>query len=106
MKILLDECVPIQVRDALRDHNVHSASAPEWRGLTNGELLIRAEQEGFDLLVIADKNMRYQQDLSKRRIAILELWTNHPPTLEQHSKRIRSAVSRIAPGELVQLSEP
>ena len=106
MKILLDECVPIQVRNALRDHDVHSAAAPEWRGLTNGELLIRAELEGFDLLVVADKNMRYQQDLSKRRIAILELWTNHRPTLEQHSERIRSAVSQIAPGELVQLSEP
>jgi hypothetical protein len=73
MKILLDECVPAQVRNALLGHDVYSATDPRWRGMSNGELLRQAERLAFDLFVIADKNMRYQQDLAARRIAILEL---------------------------------
>ena len=89
MKILLDECVPVQLRNVLSNHDVQSATSPAWRGLSNGELLLRAESEGFDLIIIAHKNMRYQQALSNRRVAILALWTNHRPTLEDHSEYIR-----------------
>jgi len=106
MKILLDECVPVQVRNALLKHEVHSATDTRWRGMSNGELLRLAEQQDFDLLVVADKNMRYQQDLSERRIAILELWTNHRPTLERHSKYISLAVERMTPGKYVELQAP
>jgi hypothetical protein len=72
MNFLLDECVPIRVRNTLRNHDVDSAAAPKWRGLTNGGLLIRAELEGFDLLVIADKNMR---DLLPWRPAIAVIFS-------------------------------
>jgi predicted nuclease of predicted toxin-antitoxin system len=106
MKILLDECVPIQLRNAFLNHEVHSATTPNWKGLSNGQLLDRAELEGFDLVIVADKNMRHQQDLSTRRIAILELWTNHRPTLELHFDYIRAAAERIASSEYVQLRQP
>ncbi len=69
-------------------------------------MLIRAELEGFDLLVVADKNMRYRQDLSTRHLAILELWTNHRPTLEREFEYIRAAAERIAPGQYLELKEP
>ena len=88
MRVLLDECVLVQVRGALYGHWVSSAVEMEWRGISNGELLDRAEATGFDLVIVADKNLRHQQNLTKRRIAILELWTNHRPTLEQHFVRI------------------
>lgn len=106
MKILLDECVPVQVAVAFPSHDVHSATASPWRGLSNGDLLHRAESEGFDLIVVADKNMRYQQNLSGRRIAILELWTNHRPTLELHLDHIRGAVQRLNAGEYLELGAP
>ena len=93
MKILLDECVPIQVRDALPGYEVHSATDQQWRGLSNGELLRLAAQQGFDLFIVADKNMRYQQNLSSRSIAVLELWTNHRPALERHFQHISAAVA-------------
>ena len=79
---------------------------PGWKGLSNGQLLNRAELEGFDLLIVADKNMRHQLDLSTRRIAILELWTNHRPTLEIHFDYIRAAAERTASSEYVQLRQP
>jgi hypothetical protein len=106
MKILLDECVPVQIRNALPGHEIHSATHPQWRGLTNGELLRLAEQQEFQLIVVADKNMRYQQNISSRGIAILELWTNHRPTLEHHFQYIGAAVERILPGQYIELTAP
>jgi hypothetical protein len=98
VRILLDECVPIQVRNALAGHDVSTAQQMGWRGMSNGQLLLNAENSGFDLFIIADQNLRYQQNLSNRRIAILELWTNHRPTLERHSERIRAAVDAVRSG--------
>jgi len=103
MKILLDECVPVQVRNALCDHEVHSATLSTWRGLSNGHLLIRPDLDGFDLLIVADKNMRYQQDLSIRHRAILEIWINHRPALEREFSYIRAAAEQIAPRQYLQL---
>jgi hypothetical protein len=75
MKVLLDVCTPVQVRQALPDHEVHTAAKFGWGALENGALLQAAETAGFDLLIICDKNLRYQQNLTGRRLAILELWT-------------------------------
>jgi hypothetical protein len=99
MKILLDECVPFQVRLALPNHEVTTAQKMGWGGISNGELLEHAEREGFQVFILADKNLRYQQNLSGRKIAILELWTNHRPTLEKHFARICSAVEKLSAGE-------
>ncbi len=44
-------------------------------GEKNGNLIRLAEAE-FDLFITADQNSRYQQNLSGRRIAIMELSTN------------------------------
>ena len=99
MRIILDECVPLQVRHALPDHEVTTTQRMGWGGLSNGDLIGKAERGGFNLFVVADKNLRYQQNLSGRRIAILELWTNHRPTLEKHFAEIRTAVERLSPGD-------
>ena len=50
MRILLDECVPLQVRHALPDHGVAAVQGMGWKGLSNGQLLEAAEQAGFVLL--------------------------------------------------------
>ena len=71
------------------------------RSLTLGSV-----PDGFDAFVTADQNLRYQQNLSARRIAILELWTNHRPTLEKHFPELHAAVARIRPGEYLVLEKP
>ena len=106
MKILLDECVPAQVRNALAGHEVSTVQQMGWTGLKNGELLAMAESAGFDLFILADKNLRYQQNLTGRMLAILELWTNHRPTLEKHFPLIRAAAEATAPGEYRTLESP
>ena len=105
MRILLDESVPVQVRNALSGHQVSTAVEMGWRGISNGELLDRAEADGFQLLIVADKNFQHQQNLQGRRIAILELWTNHRPTLEKNFDRIRVAAESAAEGQFVILNE-
>ena len=106
MKILLDECVPAQVRHALNGHEVSTAQKQGWSGISNGELLDAAELAGFELFILADKNLRYQQNLKTRRIAILELWTNHRPTLENHFRLIAAAVEKASPGNYLILESP
>ena len=106
MKILLDECVPLQVRNALAGHEVTTVQQMGWSGISNGDLLDKAEQAGFDTFIVADKNLRYQQNLSRRRIAILELWTNHRPTLEKHFAEMRAAVEKLSAAEYSILEIP
>lgn len=105
MRILLDESVPVQIRSALRDHSVSTAVEMGWGGISNGELLDRAEAREFQLLIVADKNFQHQQNLTSRHIAILELWTNHRPTLENHFERIRAAAESATSGQFVVLNE-
>ena len=106
MRVLLDESVPVQVRAALPAHDVTAVGEVGWKGRENGELLDAAEQAGFDVLVIADKNLRHQQNLQGRRIALVELWTNHRPTLERHVAHIASAVAAAQPGSYVVVPPP
>jgi hypothetical protein len=74
MKILLDECVPRPLRKLLVGHETSTAQEAGFGGIENGELLRRAEGR-FDLFITADKNLRYQQNLTGRKIAIIELPT-------------------------------
>jgi len=74
--------------------------------LENGALLAAADSAGFDLLIICDKNMRYQQNLAGRRLAILELWTNHRPTLDLHGPLIAATAKSMRPGEYRAIEQP
>jgi hypothetical protein len=99
VKVLMDVCTPVQVAGALAGHEVHTAARMGWRELENGQLLDAAEASGFDLLIICDKNMRYQQNFGRRKLAILELWTNHRPTLERHYPLIAANAEAARAGE-------
>ena len=106
MKILLDVCTPVQVRQALLGHEVYTATKLGWGALENGALLRVAEAAGFDLFIICDKNLQHQQNLTGQRLAILELWTNHRPTMERHFSYVRQAAEAMSPGEYRALLPP
>ena len=106
MKVLLDVCTPVQVRNALPGHEVQTAVKMGWGELENGDLLRAAESAGFELLIICDKNLRHQQNLAASRLAILELWTNHRPTLERHWRYIQDSAEIMRPGEYRALPAP
>jgi len=73
VRILFDQGTPVPLRDSLTQHEVSTTYERGWSKLRNGELLDGAEREGFELLITTDSNLRYQQNLSARRLAIVVL---------------------------------
>ncbi|HEV2328775.1 MAG TPA: DUF5615 family PIN-like protein [Verrucomicrobiae bacterium] len=105
MKILLDECVPWPMHRLLAGHDCRTAQQQGWGGIKNGQLLQHAEGK-FDQFITSDQNLRYQQNLSGRSIAILELSTNKLRRIESAADTIRAAIAVIKPGEFRQLEIP
>jgi predicted nuclease of predicted toxin-antitoxin system len=105
MKILLDECVPWPMHRLLSDHVCSTVQDLGWGGIKNGDLLQRAERE-FDLFITSDQNIRYQQNLAGRSIAILELSTNDISRIQAANALIQDAIGKIQSNEFKQLSIP
>ena len=70
--MLLDECVDRRLAAGIQGHDVKTVPEAGWAALKNGDLLSRAQQE-FDALVTTDRNLPFQQDLSRFSIAIIVL---------------------------------
>jgi hypothetical protein len=102
MKILFDQGTPAPLREHLANHIVSTAFDLGWSTLKNGELLAAAEGS-FDLLITTDQQMRYQQNLAGRRLAILVLPTTSWPRLRMFIPHIREAIESCKPGEYRQL---
>ena len=100
MRILFDENVPAPLHRFFPDDQVDTVQQRGWAGVENGELLELADAN-FDVLVLADKNLRYQQNLTDRTVAIFELPTNRWPVIESLGEQIAAAVRECAAGEYV-----
>jgi len=66
-------------------------------------LLTEAERAGFDVLLTADKNMRYQQDLRGRRIALVVLSSPQWPVVRLHMENMLAAVNAATPGRYTEV---
>lgn len=84
-------------------HDVHTAYERRWSTLANGQLIEAADAAGFDLLVTTDRNLRYQQNLADRRIAIIVLSTPSWPRIQGGVPRILRAIDQVAAGGLVEV---
>jgi hypothetical protein len=98
MKVLLDECSPAPLRKVLTKVEVATVDMAGLKGMSNGQLIAAIEGK-FDVLITADKNLRYQQRLTGRKLAIIELPHNSWPKLTALVPAIEAALSRIQPGE-------
>jgi hypothetical protein len=96
MLILFDHVTPKGIARALVGHTVTRAKDRGWDTLSNGDLLAAAEAAGFDVVVTADKNMRYQQNLAGRRIALVVLGTPQWPVVKLHLENSRRRNHRYA----------
>ena len=85
MRILFDQGVPAPLRRHLINQDVETASERGWASLTDRELLDRAESYGFDLLITTDRNLKHQQDLSSRQLAILVLCITSWPRVRKRT---------------------
>ncbi|MEM9480018.1 MAG: DUF5615 family PIN-like protein [Verrucomicrobiota bacterium] len=96
-RVFFDENVPRPLVKLVTDATqfVSGINERNWKGIENGELLRLLIDEEWDVFVTADKNIRYQQNLAGRGIAIIELPTNRLPTLQSLAKEITDAIANI-----------
>jgi hypothetical protein len=106
MLILFDHVTPAGIARFLKGHIVTKAKDLGWDRLSNGELLAKAEQAGFEVFVTADKNMRYQQNFTGRRIAIVVLSAPNWPIVKLRLEEIAAAVNAATTGSYVEVPIP
>jgi hypothetical protein len=106
MRVLFDHSTPAPLRRYLKLHLVTEAIERGWDELANGELLSEAEAAGFEVFLTADRNIRYQQNLKGRKIAIVELSTPRWPIVRNYIERVLAAVDAATPGSYTQVNIP
>ena len=102
MRVLFDQGTPAPLRRALGSHEVSTAFELGWSNLENGDLL-RAAEGRFDVFVTTDQNLRYQQNLAGRQLAILVLPTTNWLEIRRHQDEVVAAVNSMRPGEYREL---
>ena len=85
---------------------MRTAAQQGWDTLKNGELLAVAEADGFEVLLTTDKNMRYQQNLAGRKIAVVVLGLQQWPSLQPYIQLVVEAVNAAIPGSYTEVNFP
>jgi hypothetical protein len=97
-RILLDQNAPIGLRRFLADYEVVPARSMGWGEITNGDLIRAADEVGFVIMITCDRNIRYQQNLAGRQIALIEISGGGWPTIRNHLDEVLAAVQAAQPG--------
>ena len=102
MKVLLDECLPIDFRHHLPGHEVHTAEWAGFKSLKNGNLLGQAENAGYEVLLTVDQGVPHQQNFFQRKISVLVIRsrTNQMEDLMPLVEAILLALREIEPGRV------
>ena len=102
MKILLDESLPRYLKQPLGNHQVFTVQEMGWTGIKNGELLAKANAE-FDVMLTADKNLRYQQNLSGLTLAVVVFPSNRLSVVKALVTRLETRLPSLERGAVVEL---
>ena len=107
MNILLDECVDRRLSRFIVGHEVSTAAAKGWKGILNGKLLSLAELE-FDVLVTVDRNMAFQQNVPRFKIAVVVLHaaTNRIADLRAVVPALLDVLPAVKPGTVTDVYSP
>jgi predicted nuclease of predicted toxin-antitoxin system len=103
MKILLDECLPLDLRHSFPSHDVHTAQWAGFKSKKNGELLLVAESAGYNVLLTVDQGISQQQRSASRKLSIIVVRsrTNQIEDLLPFVDAILKALTTIKPGQIV-----
>ena len=103
MKILLDECLPIDFRHKLSGHEVHTSEWAGFKGMKNGKLLAEAESAGYGVFLTIDQGIPYQQNLRPRKISIIVIrsLTNQIEDLVPIVETILLQLAEIQSGQIL-----
>jgi predicted nuclease of predicted toxin-antitoxin system len=107
MKVLLDENLPHTFRHHFPGHGVATALWMGWGGIQNGELLDLAETHSFEVFVTTDQGIPFQQNIRKRKIALVVLVThnNRAETLQLLIPKVQAALDMLRPGDVVYIED-
>ncbi|HVZ93897.1 MAG TPA: hypothetical protein VG797_05255 [Phycisphaerales bacterium] len=86
-------------------HEVKTAHEMGWASLGNGELVTAAEAS-FDVMITTDQNLRYQQNLAGRRLAILILSTTSWPRIQRNLAVVVEAIAAVEAGAFSEVVIP
>jgi hypothetical protein len=106
VRILFDQGTPAPLRALLSRHDVSTAFERGWSGLKNGELLDAAEREGYVVFVTTDSSLRFQQNLTSRRIAIVVLLSTSWPRIERAVEAVTKAIEAAVTGSYTEVPIP
>ena len=106
MLILFDQGTPVAIRRAFPDHIVRTANEQGSSALLNGELLRVAEEAGFEVLLTTDTNLRHQQNLQGRKLAIVIISKNRWSMVKPMLVQIVDAVLAAKPGTFTLVEIP
>lgn len=106
MRVLLDEQLPRQLAPLLVGHEVRTVPQAGWAGLTNGELLRRAEAAAFDVFLTADQNLEFQQNLPQSGlcVVVVSAASNALEDLQPLVASILAEIRRPSPGRVIRVS--
>ena len=106
MRVLFDQGTPAPLRQLLLEHEVETAYERGWSSLQNGDLIAAAEAAGFAVFVTTDRNLKYQQNLADRHMAIVVLLTTSWPRIKAGSAPVVTAINASFPGDYVEVTIP
>jgi hypothetical protein len=95
--------MPQPLRRRLAEFEISTAQEMGWGRVKNGDLLKLAEDK-FDAFLTSDQQLKYQQNLKGRKLAILVLSTNRWPQVKAKTQEIIAAVLALKPGDYVELT--
>ena len=104
MRVLLDECLPRQLKRELTGHDVRTVPEMGWAGKSNGELLQLASGE-FDVFVTVDRGIQYQQNLAGGRIGVIAMAapSNDVDALRPLLPDVLKTIPSIQPGQFLRV---
>lgn len=103
MKLLFDQGTPVPLRRSLRPHDVDTAAECGWSMIENGELISEAEKAGYDAIITTDQNLKYQQNLDNRQIAIVVLKTTSWPRIQKALNKVIPMIESLKPSDYIEI---
>jgi hypothetical protein len=104
VKVLFDQGTPVPLRRHLRLHEVTTVYELSWSTLQNGALISQAEGAGFEVLVTTDQNLKYQQNLRGRRLAVVVLLSTSWPKIQARVSAVATAVDEATLGSYTEVT--
>jgi hypothetical protein len=104
VKVLFDQGTPVPLRRHLPSHEVSTVYELSWSTLQNGALMARAEAARFEVLVTTDQNLKYQQNLKQRKLAVIVLLSTSWPKIQAKVSAVVSAVDAASPGSYTEVA--